>query len=77
MGLCNMVTPAEIKAEGLALLLQGYSSRKVEKQLRAKYPGTPVPSYVTLSRCLRRLGYDSGARMELLELALLVSDAII
>ncbi len=69
-------TPSKIKAAGIALLLEGHSSRKVEEQLRAQFPGARVPSYVTLCRWLRKMEDDSGASMELLNLASMVFDAI-
>ena len=47
-------SPSEIRAQGVALLILGYSCRRVERELRAMFPGARVPSYPTISRWLRR-----------------------
>ncbi len=46
------ITPLEIKAEGIALLALGYSTRQVERRLRDKFPGARTPRYNTIARWL-------------------------
>ena len=46
------ITPLEIKAEAIALLALGYSTRDVERRLRDKFPGTRIPKYNTVARWL-------------------------
>jgi len=45
-------TPLEVKAEGVALLALGYSTRDVERRLRDKFPGARTPRYNTIARWL-------------------------
>ena len=54
-------SPGEIKAEGIALLALGYSTRSVEAQLKEKFPGTKVPRYCTISRWVRPTYSSRGA----------------
>ena len=45
------ITPARIKAQALALLLEGYSSRKAERRLKTMFPGhKKLPDHSTIHR---------------------------
>ena len=54
-------SPAELKAEAVALLALGYSCRSVEAQLKQKFPGAKVPNYATISRWVRPTYSSRGA----------------
>ena len=46
------ITPLEIKAEAVALLALGHSTREVERRLNDKFPGAKIPRYNTIARWL-------------------------
>lgn len=48
-----MSTPTEVKAQAIALHAMGYSCRNIEKQLRARFPGTDIPNHATINRWVR------------------------
>ena len=47
-------SPQEIKAQAIALLVLGYSSRYVSHELRMKYGLIRPPHYTTIARWLRQ-----------------------
>jgi hypothetical protein len=56
-------TPTEIKAQAIALHAMGYSSRAIETQLKAKFPGAAIPNHATINRWVRiRPGIGSRLR---------------
>ncbi len=47
-------SPQELKAQAIALLVLGYSSRYVANELRMKYPLYRIPHYTTVARWLQQ-----------------------
>jgi hypothetical protein len=48
-----VTTPTEIKAQAIALHALGYSCRKIEKQLKAKFLKADIPNHATINRWVR------------------------
>lgn len=46
-------SPRELKAQAMALSVLGYSSRKVERELRRMFPRERIPPWSTIARWFR------------------------
>jgi hypothetical protein len=46
-------SPREMKSWAMALTILGYSSRQIERELRARFPGEKTPNFATIAHWQR------------------------
>ena len=59
-----MAFPSDMKAQAVALLILGHSSRHVQTELSRQFPGADIPHYTTIARWLQKLAEPHGRAAE-------------
>ena len=69
-------TPREVKAQAMALTVLGYSSRAVERELKAMFPGKRIPPWSTIARWQRSRPMTRTAALRWADVALRASEIV-